>query len=619
MRIVGCMAAILLSALLVFCLADYRGKVGEDQDSEQTNSNIGTDYADLLFDDSYVHVINIEISDDNYNYMLDHALDEKYVSCDVVIDGERVDNVGLRPKGNSSLHTVQSLGQTNYSFKIEFDHYDSDTSYEGLDKLVLNNLGMDKTMMKDYLTYHMMEYMGVPGPLSSYALLQLNGRDFGLYLAVEAVEDSFAYRNYGSEPGQLYRPDVFDMSTMSFSNYMGQDMVDTLNNLQATVPGERTDYLGDIINVGFQDRQEENLASAVNYVGDDEAAYQPIFDTSVFELSQEDRQEYVAAVRQLAQSEDPADALELDWVINYFVVHSYVNNYDSYTSPFVHNFYLHEQDGRLSLVPWDYNLGFGAFSIESAYKDLFYDTSIYIPMDIGCAMPADMSYVNYPIDEPLYSCSLADRPMVSSWMENEDYRQLYHQRMAEFLEGYFDSGYYAREQQRINDMIRPYVKDGLAYYNLQEFDRATEVLNNYCELRTESIKGQLAGDIPTTIAGQLEDQDNLIVTDDLDLWRTIDFNGFAMAFGVSREDFISLALAISGGDNSFEGLEAGMAELQEHPAHIFGVIAAATEGSPFLQRLMFGAVRIILCAIIAVVILVIIIKLIKRKRGGVRL
>lgn len=47
------------------------------------------------------------------------------------------------------MFTVVSLNIERYSFKIEFDQYDSSISYHALDKLSLNNLIQDSTMMKD--------------------------------------------------------------------------------------------------------------------------------------------------------------------------------------------------------------------------------------------------------------------------------------------------------------------------------------------------------------------------------------------------------------------------------------------------------------------------------------
>ena len=65
------------------------------------------------------------------------------------------------------MTTVASMDSDRYSFKIEFDQYDSAKTYHGLDKLSLNNLIQDSTMMKDYLTYTMMQQFGVNAPLCS--------------------------------------------------------------------------------------------------------------------------------------------------------------------------------------------------------------------------------------------------------------------------------------------------------------------------------------------------------------------------------------------------------------------------------------------------------------------
>ena len=57
----------------------------------------------------------------------------------------------------------------------------------------------------------MMGYFGVDAPLCSYVYITVNGEDWGLYLAVEGVEESFLERNYGSGYGELYKPDSMSM------------------------------------------------------------------------------------------------------------------------------------------------------------------------------------------------------------------------------------------------------------------------------------------------------------------------------------------------------------------------------------------------------------------------
>ena len=53
--------------------------------------------------------------------------------------------------------------------------------------------------------------------------------------------------------------------------------------------------------------------------------------------------------------------VNVEEVLRYFVVHNFVVNGDSYTGSIIHNYYLYEEDGQLSMIPWDYNLAFGTF------------------------------------------------------------------------------------------------------------------------------------------------------------------------------------------------------------------------------------------------------------------
>lgn len=103
-----------------------------------------------VIDTSAVHTIDIVM--DDWDGFLDTCTNEEYTICTVVIDNESYKNVGIRAKGNTSLTQVASYGNDRYSFKIEFDHYDSTKSYYGLDKLSLNNIIQDNTYLKDYLS-----------------------------------------------------------------------------------------------------------------------------------------------------------------------------------------------------------------------------------------------------------------------------------------------------------------------------------------------------------------------------------------------------------------------------------------------------------------------------------
>ena len=72
----------------------------------------------------------------------------------------------------------------------------------------------------------------------------------------------------------------------------------------------------------------------------------------------------------------------MDEVIRYFVVHNFVCNSDSYTGVMVHNYYLYEEDGQLSMIPWDYNLAFGGFESSQGATSLV-NSPIDTPVSMG--------------------------------------------------------------------------------------------------------------------------------------------------------------------------------------------------------------------------------------------
>ena len=189
-----CVVAVIVSLLvmLIFVNGETLGIRSESR---------GMGYEDRLFDTSRVHTIDITMED--WDGFIETCTEELYAVCDLVIDGESYPNVGIRGKGNTSLSSVAAMDSQRYSFKVEFDQYDSTKNYHGLDKLSLNNLIQDNTYMKDYLVYRMMGEFGADAPLCSYVSVTVNGEPWGLYLAVEGVEDSFLQRNYGTDPGEL--------------------------------------------------------------------------------------------------------------------------------------------------------------------------------------------------------------------------------------------------------------------------------------------------------------------------------------------------------------------------------------------------------------------------------
>lgn len=412
-------------------------------------------YEDKLFDTSSVHTINIVM--DDWDDFISNAESEEYYTCTLEIDGETYKNVAIRGKGNTSLTKVAAYGNDRYSFKVEFDRYDSSVTYHGLDKLCLNNIIQDNTYMKDYLCYRLMAEMGVASPLCSYVYVSVNGSDWGLYLAVEGIEESFLQRNYGSDYGELYKPDSQSMGG-GRGNGKGFDM-------------DANDGKG-----GGRDGMNSSDDTLLKYIDDDPDSYSNIFDNAKTDISKSDKKRLIAALKTLS-GDDPEQAVDVDAVIRYFVVHNFVLNFDSYTGSMIHNYYLYEDDGQMQMIPWDYNLAFGAFQSAGGATSL----------------------VNYPIDDPVSGGDTSDRPMLAWIFQNEEYTKLYHKYFAELISTVFDSGEFAQEFDSVVQMISPYVEsDPTKFCTYEEFETGAQTLREFCLKRAESISGQLDGSIGST-------------------------------------------------------------------------------------------------------------------------
>lgn len=492
-------------------------------------------YEKRLFDTETVH--NIDIVMDDWDSFIESCENEQYAACTVLIDGEKYSNIAIRAKGNTSLSSVKAMGSQRYSFKLEFDQYEKGKSYYGLDKLCLNNLIQDNTMMKDYLSYQLMYSFGVDAPLCSYVYITVNGEDWGLYLAVEGVEDSFLKRNYGSETGELYKPDSisfgggrgngknFDRGDFEFEEGEMPQMPEEFEEEEMPqIPGgfkdrkrpddvsqeeedgssgmtlgkfpQRMDAEGEMPQMpeGFEGGEMPEMPGGfggkgsddvkLKYVDDDPDSYPNIFDNAKTDVSGADQKRLIAALKNLSEGSDLENTLDVGEVLRYFVVHNYLVNGDSYTGSMIHNYYLHEKDGKLSMIPWDYNLAFGTFHGGSA-----------------------SSSVNASIDDPV-SGSMEDRPMVSWIFSDEKYTEQYHEFFSEFTEEWIDSG---RLEQMIEDtaaMIRPYVeKDPTKFCTTEEYETGVRAIIQFTALRGEAVKRQLQGDDTAVDAGGLNTSD----------------------------------------------------------------------------------------------------------------
>ena len=425
-------------------------------------------YKDTLFSTSFVHRIDIRIDEADWADLLKNAIYKTRYKVDLTIDRETMKNVAFSAKGMSSLvFPFIKPGNPRYSFKIRFGKNEKNQTYHGLDKLDLNCCFRDPTLMKDYFSYRLFRFAGVPAPLTGHAWVTVNGKDLGLYLLVEKPEESFLARTFGK--GVLYKPQTSDLErTPEQAVAKAKDLIENGDD-EIGDNGIPEDYT-----------LEESEGVDFEYINDDPASYPGIFTHRKTDGGKKDDAAVIASIKTLSQRTNLENGLDTHEIIRFFAAHNILLSYDSYTGTSLHNLLICEKEGILSVIPWDYNLIFGTFVTGIGKEVLENPTNL----------------LNQGIDTPLIGTSEERRPLWAWIMQNEKYRQEYHEVLSELIEKYFESGMFEDELNALQGMLTPYqAKDPNAFYSMEEFKKGCEVLRQFALRRAQSIRKQLNGEL----------------------------------------------------------------------------------------------------------------------------
>ena len=518
-------------------------------------------YAQTLFDRSKPIEIDIQMDDEAWNSMVANASSEEYSVCSLAVNGVLYENVAIRPKGNSSLASVSSRGSERFSWRIKFDKYEKKRTCDGLDVLILNNGFQDPGQLKEAIAYDMYSFLGADASLYNYAIVYHNGEYFGCYQALEGVDKSFAKRTYGKDYGKLYKPELgkgddrdkeqdaledddegfggsfggktgngfpampsFNGQTEGGSGFPafpsqgdgegggfgesfgGQMPEDTDGSEKGNRP-QGFNFVMPGMGGDSGAKSDSELARALNYVGDDLETYQSIWDSAKFKSDDADHQRVVEALRHVSERDNIGDYVDVDNVLKYMAIQTFIYNNDGLTDEETHNYYLYEQEGKLNLIPWDMNQ---AFSVSGDGSD----------------------YVNFPIDTPFTVSDLSQRDFFMALLENEEYLAQYHEYLRQLSEEYVLGGELAAALERIRTEIDAYVEaDPTAFCDYDQFDATAKGIQNAAELRAESVLGQISGEIPSTRDGQAAEPEKLLDTSGADL------SGLTSGFGMGVMNF----------------------------------------------------------------------------------
>lgn len=354
------------------------------------------------FPDTELQEVYIEIAENNLNYLLQNATEEPYVmATSVTIGDTTLGYCGLKTKGNYTLsHSyTDNPGSDRFSFTVNFGKYITKAGYGekqnfyGCEKISFNNFFFDKSMMKEYFAFKLMEEMGLPTPEYCLAKLYINGSYYGVYFMVEALDETILERYFNCTGKEI--SSYLCKPTQTSFNYgeLAKDSAPLYEHDEETL-ADVSDMLPTVLDWV---KKLNQLSSGKDFGG------------SAIDVQS---QEYIELLGSI---------MELDEVIRYFAVSSWLCQMDNMFTNY-QNFGLYVSEaGVATLVPWDYDLSFGCYYPSSSETTANYPLDVMYRLDSGQysreAEVSERTYKQFPLFYVIY--------------QNDQLMERYHNYMAD--------------------------------------------------------------------------------------------------------------------------------------------------------------------------------------------
>ncbi|RNC79703.1 MAG: spore coat protein [Balneola sp.] len=393
-----------------------------DWTTETHSNDVDPNYS-VVFEENTLKRIDITISSSNWAAMqadLDENLTGSiedidftpvWVPATISFDGLIWSKVGVRYKGNSTLLNASRSGGDKYPFKLDFDEFEDefpeidDQRFYGFKQLNLGNNYSDDTFMREKIAPDLFREFGVSAPRTAFYAVYLdrgNGSNFiGLYTLVEEVDDSVPDSQFPDDNGNLYKPD-----------------------------GDAASFA-----LGTYDESEFDLKT-----NEDEADYsdvQSFYDILHSDLRTSDETQWKA---------DLEGIFDVDTFLKYLAVNNVIQNWDTY-GLMTHNYFLYNDEGILTWIPWDNN---------EAFQD----------GKMGGALSLGMDEVS------------SDWPIIRYIIDIEEYETTYMNYVQEFNEGVFESSTVNATLSSYETLLNEY-----ASQESSSFSTSVSSLQSYIETR----------------------------------------------------------------------------------------------------------------------------------------
>ncbi|MBE0687075.1 MAG: CotH kinase family protein [Anaerolineaceae bacterium] len=518
---------LMVLSLLTFILGDQRVT------AFTTQSNLGTEWVSEkendfsnnkeLFDNTIVHSIQVLMSDEDYDTMIStyqQTGEKDYFHADVIIDGVRINDVGIRLKGNASLRSavggnmnMGGMGQGIFP-GVRPDMGQIPQIPEGgeipnfgerpqppqdLQPPAADQENPDNDQIPPNFDEQADDQQGnfpAPGNGGFPDMNRLGQNDGEVKIPFMIKFDEF-------ESGQTYQ----GLTSIAIRTYgafydealLEEPITNQIANLVG-IPATQTSYTGfkindeaeslyvvsELVNQVYLDENFENsngvlykaeLGSTLNYKGEDPSSYAGSF-TQQTRKNDADLLPLISFMRFLEVADDLTfeaelpDWLDVDSFALYLAVNAMVVNTDSMIS-MNNNFYLYYDDisSQFTVLMWDANESFGKLGGSASY---------------------DITLSEVPTDFPggrmggRGGMGGGQNVLISRFLGNSTFRSLYEEKLNLVYEQVFQGDFLANIVNEYSDLIHS-VNEERSLVDFDVYDQAVDDFLNFIAQRQEYL------------------------------------------------------------------------------------------------------------------------------------
>ncbi len=360
-----------------------------------------------------VREFSIIINPDSLLFLYSRDIwDKTYVPMKFIPEDGSEHAGGIRFKGHSSRYYPKK------PFTVKFN---KGQEFEGWREMGFNAMYTDKSMLREELAWQISRMLGMIGPETYYANLYINGKNYGLYLFVERIDETFKRtpEKYGFiKGGSMY------------------EAVDDYHMGDLFIPADSSDYFR------FYDKKfpaDSNYSDLIQLIRE------------INETPAEDFHNFIER-RFIGET-----------VLNWFLLNTLTHMGDTYNK----NYYLYHDSisDKWLIIPWDYDLSFGR------------DGSTVLPYPLNLLNDKFKYWYMLPYHGP-------DNPLKIKFFQNQVLLNRFKQKLDSVLNYVFTEEKMVSLIDSLRNLIKDYVyRDEFKWGTDREFEEQVESLKYYVTAR----------------------------------------------------------------------------------------------------------------------------------------